>query len=328
MLTGSVAAVADSLFAGASESSRSLLEATYAEQVGQRNASGVPRGVTATSLNYGKRIGEVLAEWVAGDGYAGIVGRPYAPPLGPDKWQPTPPNFGTAIEPYWSEVRPMVLRGPAEVVPDPHVPFSDADGSAFWQQADAVYRLSKQLTDEHRAIARFWTDNPFLSGLPAGHWMLIVAQVAEQHGLSLERTVEAYALLGVALHDAFLNCWTWKYRLNLLRPVTFVRRYVDPGWTTFVNTPQFPEFTSGHSVASRAASTVLAGLLGDLPFLDDSHAPRAMPARRFSSFTAAADEAAQSRLYGGIHYPMGVEVGKAQGDAVGALITSRVTTRR
>ncbi len=101
----------------------------------------------------------------------------------------------------------------------------------------------------HRSI------NPSFSGLPAGHWLHLAVQAAEQHGLGLDVTVEALARTGVALHDAFVNCWTWKYRYNLVRPVTYVRQHVDPSWTTWVNTPQFPEHTSGHSVGSRAAST-------------------------------------------------------------------------
>lgn len=327
-LTGSVSTVADYLFANVSETSKELLARTFAEQVGSRRAAGTPKGVLENSLAYGRRVGAALNAWIADDGYAGIVGRSYTPPEGPDKWQSTPPNYRAAVEPYWSEIRPMILRGATEVVPEPHIPFSADEGSAFWEQAMAVYRTGQQLTDEQRAIARFWTDNPLQSGLPSGHWMLIISQVSRQLGLSLEAAVEVYARLGVALHDAFLNCWTWKYRLNLLRPVTYVRRYIDPEWNTFVNSPQFPEYTSGHSVASRAASTVLTDLLGTVAFVDDSHAPRGLPARRFSSFVEAANEAAQSRLYGNIHYPMGIEAGKAQGDEVGALVIERLRTRR
>ncbi|NEE01571.1 vanadium-dependent haloperoxidase [Phytoactinopolyspora halotolerans] len=328
VLTGSVSTVADHLFTDASETSKELLARTFASQVGARKAAGTPKGVLTNSLDHGRRIGRALTEWIADDGYDGIAGRTYTPPEGPDKWQPTPPNYRSAVEPYWSQIRPMILRDAAEIVPDPHLPFSADEGSDFWEQAMTVYRTAQELTDEQRAIARFWTDNPLLSGLPSGHWMLIASQVSDRDGLSLTDTVEAYARLGVALHDAFLNCWTWKYRLNLLRPVTYVRRYIDPEWNTFVNSPQFPEYTSGHSVASRAAATVLTDLLGSRAFVDDSHAPRGMPARSFTSFMEAADEAAQSRLYGNIHYPMGIEAGKVQGDRIGALVIERLRTRR
>ncbi len=327
-MSASIATVAGSLFAGAAASSRELLARTYQEQVGLRRDAGVPDGVVKSSLAHGRRVGQALNAWIDGDGRSSIVGLPYTPPVGPDKWEPTPPNYGTAIEPYWGRIRPMVLREAAEVAPQQHVPYSDVAHSDFWEQANLTYETGLTLTDEQRAIARFWTDNPLLSGLPSGHWMLTVLQFSRQQQLPLASALEAYARLGVGLHDAFLNCWSWKYRFNLLRPVTYVRRHIDPTWNTFVNTPQFPEFTSGHSVASRAASTVLTDLFGDVPYLDDSHAPRNMAARRFSSFTHAADEAAQSRLYGGIHYAMGIELGKLQGDAVGALVVDRLQTRR
>lgn len=327
MLSGAVVTVADHLFAAASAASRQRLADTFTDQVAARRNEGVPRGIVNRSVDHGRRIGQALVTWMSTDGYADIVGRAYTPPVGPDKWRPTPPNFGTAIEPYWSEVRPMVLRGPAEVAPTPHVPFSTQSGSPFWEEAMLTYQTGKEATEEQRAIALYWRDNPLTSGLPSGHWLNIVREVSQQHGLTLSQTVEAYARTGIALHDAFLNCWTWKYRYNLLRPVTYVHEHIDPDWVTNVNTPQFPEYTSGHSVASRAASTVLTDLLGDLTFVDTARAVTGQPSRSFDSFHQAADMAAISRLYGGIHYPMGIDNGKDQGDQVGALVVGRLQTR-
>jgi hypothetical protein len=191
-----------------------------------------------------------------------------------------------------------------------------------------TYQTEKATTEEQRAIALYWRDNPLTSGLPSGHWMNIVREVSQQHGLTLSQTVEAYARAGVALHDAFLNCWTWKYHYNLLRPVSYVHEHIDPTWVTNVNTPQFPEYTSGHSVASRAASTVLTDLLGGLAFVDTAIAVTGQPSRSFDSFHQAADMAAISRMYGGIHYLMGIDNGKDQGDQIGALVVGRLRTRR
>ncbi|MBW3627630.1 MAG: vanadium-dependent haloperoxidase [Actinobacteria bacterium] len=327
-VSASVATVAGALFADASVSSRARIADAEAGQTGARRAAGVPAPLLAASREHGRRVGEALVGWLADDGFAGITGTPYAPPVGPDRWRSTPPNFGVAIEPHWGRVRPMVLRSALEVEPEPHVAFSVEPGSAFHDEALATYEASRVLTDEHRRIARFWTDNPRTSGLPSGHWLLIVTQVSRARALRLDTTLEAYARAGVALHDAFLNCWAWKYRINLVRPVSYILDHIDPGWSTFVNTPQFPEYTSGHSVASRSVATVLSDLLGTVAFTDESHLVRGMPARHFSSFFAAADEAAQSRLYGGIHFPMGIEAGKAQGDQVGALVVARLHTRR
>lgn len=331
-LAASAHTVAQAVHSGSSQANRDTLTALRDRQVAARRNADVPSGIIAGSAAYGRAVGEALVRWVATDGWTGIQGRAYEPPPGDANWQPTHPNFRPAVEPFWSEVRPMVLASADEVRPIDHVPFSSEPGSAFWQEAMTVYTTSghagANLTDEQRAISRFWTDNPLLSGLPAGHWMLAVTQVARLKGLSLGHTLEACARLGVTAHDSFLNCWTWKYRFNLLRPSTYVRRYIDPNWATFVNSPQFPEYTSGHSVASRAASTVLTHLLGTVAYVDDSHRDRNMPARSFASFHDAANEAARSRLYGGIHYVMAIENGQQQGDAIGDLVIARLRTRR
>ncbi len=258
-----------------------------------------------------------------------IVGRAYTPPVGPSLWDSTPPNYRPAIEPYWSQVRPMVMRSSDEIVPEPHLPFSTDPTSAFYAQALHVVQAQRTLTDPQRDIARFWTDNPVFSGLPSGHWMLLASQVISAQQLPLSSALETFVRLGITLHEAFLSCWTHKYASNLLRPVTYIQRHIDPAFTTFVNTPQFPEYTSGHSVASAAAATVLTDLMGhDVPIHDDSHAERSMPARDFISFTHAAQEAAASRIYGGIHYPMGIEHGMTHGDEVGRAVLARLHTRR
>jgi len=327
-LAGSAHAVAHTVFAGSAPEQLATLDALLEQQVTARRAAGVRPVVVRRSLGHGRAVAATLSAWISADRYAGIVGRPWTPPVGESLWVSTPPNFRPAIEPYWSEVRPMLMRSAGEVEPVRHVPFSTEPGSAFWQEAETVLETGRALTDEQRTIARFWTDNPRLSGLPSGHWLLLVSQVADQQRLDLGDTVEALALAGLSLHDAFLSCWTAKYRHHLLRPVTYINRHIDPTFATFVNSPQFPEYTSGHSVASRATSTVLTAVLGPVAFLDDSHRDRGLPARAFADFHAAADEAAQSRLYGGIHYPMGIDNGKEHGDRVGQLLLSRVRTRR
>lgn len=330
VLSAAVATVGDAIFSGASAGSRAALADQHTSTVDARRTAGVPADVVDASEAHGRRVGAAIAQWAAVDGFAGTRGRSYVPPVGPDKWMSTPPNFGIAIEPYWAEVRPFALAT-ADKCPPPPPPaaFSEDPASTFFAQAKATYDQSFVNTDETRGIARFWTDNPLQSGLPAGHWLLIVTQVAEQHVLTLDVLVEAYARAGIALADAFLSCWTEKYRTNLLRPVTYVRRLIDPAWNTWVNTPQFPEYTSGHSVASNAVATVLTDLLGDLAFVDNHVAANLMFSQRsFTSFRHAATDAAQSRIYGGIHYPMGIEMGLAQGDLVGAVVLARVHTRK
>jgi len=322
--------VSQSLYAAAPAESLATLTALRDVQVAQRRSAGVPPGVLQNSVRHGRAVAAALAAWIATDGYADIVGRPYTPPTGgPSLWESTPPNYRPAIEPYWAQVRPMVMRSSDEIVPEPHVPFSSDPTSAFYAQALHVVHAQRTLTDPQRDIASFWSDNPVFSGLPSGHWMLLTSQVVSAQQLPLSVALETFVRLGITLHEAFVSCWTHKYISNLLRPVTYIQRYIDPAFTTFVNTPQFPEYTSGHSVASAAAATVLTDLIGDdVPIHDDSHAERSMPARDFTSFTHAAQEAAASRIYGGIHYPMGIEHGLTHGDEVGAVVLARLHTRR
>ncbi len=316
---------------------RQRLDDAERDALEARRLTGVSERALAASVEHGRHVAKHLVQWISRDGHAGVVGRDYTPPNGdPWLWESTPPNFRPAIEPHWSEVRPMVLRRADEIEPAPPVAFSTEPDSAFYAQAMAPYRQSFANTAEDRAIARFWTDNPGSftppfgtpTGLPAGHWMLIASQALATRSARLDLAVETFALTGVALHEAFVNCWTWKYRYNLLRPVTYVRRYIDPHWATFINTPQFPEHTSGHSVASPAAASVLTAALGTFAFVDHSHDVRGHTPRSFSSFTEAAQEAARSRLYGGIHYPHGIAAGYEQGEQVGALVLQRLRTRR
>jgi hypothetical protein len=324
VIAGAVRTLTDYLFRSTPDFA--AMAQVFNAQIRARRAAGVPAGVVDTSIEHGVRLGRDLVSWVSTDGYQGSL-RPYNPPLGESLWRSSPPNFGEAIGPYFSEVRPMVLHQADEVVPVAHVPYSSAEGSAFWEQANATYQTGLALTQAQRETAMFWRDNPHTSGLPSGHWTQITRQVCEQQGLSLTQSVEAYARAGVALHDSFLNCWTWKYRYNLIRPVDYVHDHIDPSWQTWVATPPFPEYTSGHSVASAAAATVLTDLLGEVSFTDVNTIVE-WGTRTFASFRVAAEEAAISRQYGGIHYPMAIEFGMDQGDAVGALVVDRLQTRR
>jgi hypothetical protein len=326
VLAGAVRTVAGHLLDVSGGPAGFQLGEVYDTQVRGRRAAGVPAGVVSTSVDHGVRLGRDLVSWMSTDGYQGTL-RPYDAPTGEALWRSSPPNFGDAVGPYWSEVRPMVLARPDEVAPVAHVPYSANEGSAFWEQANATYQTGLALTQAQRQTAMFWRDNPHTSGLPSGHWMQIARQVCIQQELSLTQSVEAYARAAVALHDAFLNCWTWKYRYNLIRPVDYVHDHIDPSWQTWVATPPFPEYTSGHSVASAAAATVLTDLLGNVAFTDVNTISE-WGTRSFGSFREAAEEAAVSRQYGGIHYPMSIEFGIDQGDSVGQLVVNRLETRR
>jgi hypothetical protein len=237
-------------------------------------------------------------------------------------------NPTLALEPGWGALRPFALDSAGGCPALPVPPFSTRPGSPMHGEALAVMEATAALNEEQRTIAYFWADNPGESGTPAGHWLGIMSSLATEKSLSPERTVEMYALTAIAMADAFIGCWKSKYEINLLRPVTYVQRYIDREWQPLLNTPPFPEYTSGHSVQSAAAAEVLTALLGAVPFVDSTHVALGHAPRRFESFHAAAREAQISRLYAGIHYPMAIDNGALQGQCVGRAVLRRVHTRR
>ena len=174
------------------------------------------------------------------------------------------------------------------------------------------------LTAEQEAIARFWSDDPGQTSTPPGHSVSITTQALRRERASLAEAAEAYARVGMAVSDAFVACWFQKYRYNLLRPVTYARAQFDPDWLPLLVTPPFPEYPSGHSVQSGAAFQVLTDLFGRrYEFVDHTHDERGLPARRFASFLDAGEEAAISRLYGGIHFRAAIDNGFLQGRRIG-----------
>ena len=327
------AKIAGTLFARSGRAAtHDAIRALEAEHLGQRRAAKVPEDVLTASVEWGRRVARAIGEWAGRDGHAASLACTYTPLGEPWSWRPTPPNFRTdAFEPCAGSVRPFVLATPDEIEPRP-IPhaYSEDPASEFYRQALTVYETGLALTEPQKDIARFWTDNPLVSGLPAGHWMLIALDVERQEGLDLGYAAESRARLGIVLFDAFLSCWSIKYKLHLLRPVSYIRDHVPgaAGWNTFINTPPFPEYTSGHSVASTAAAVVLTDLYGDLAFTSHTRAAGNLPPRHYTSFFHAANEAAASRLYGGIHYPMGIDEGLLHGDVVGRTVLNRLTTRR
>lgn len=148
-------------------------------------------------------------------------------------------------------------------------------------------------------------------------------------GADFVRAAEAYALVSIALMDGFISCWDEKYATRVIRPETYINQYIDEDWVPVLQTPPFPEYTSGHSVISSAAAVTLTHVFGDnFSFVDSTEVEFGLPARTFTSFKHASEEAAISRLYGGIHYRPAIDHGYWEGSQVGELIVSRLKTRR
>jgi hypothetical protein len=287
-------------------------------------------GDYARSVRYGQAVGDAILAWSAADGYATHVNCAYVPQPVEGAWEPTPPGFAAnPLQPCWGDLRPMALRS-SEVCVLPGPPAFT--GSGFLEAALRVYQTSLDLTDEQRTIAAYWADGAGATGTPAGHWMAIVGQVARQDRLSLAEAAEAFARAGIAVHDAFVQCWRMKFAYNLQRPVTYIRANIDANWLPPLVTPPFPTYASGHSTQSGAVATVLEAMFGRMAFRDTLHRDHgltpALEPRVFRSFDEAAREAAVSRLYGGIHFVFDNDDGLAAGQCIGRTIARHVQFKR
>jgi hypothetical protein len=163
---------------------------------------------------------------------------------------------------------------------------------------------------------------------PGAHWIGITKIACKKSEYNFDDTVFAYAKTSIAIADAFISCWDEKYRSNLVRPETLINTYFNDNWKPILQTPPFPEYSSGHSVVSGAASIALNSIFGtNFSFDDTTELPFGIPMRHFESFAAAADEAAISRMYGGIHYRAAVEVGVKQGRSLGNHVVANLNMK-
>lgn len=303
-------------------------------KLGDQLLTGVDPAVADRSLTYGRAVAAHILAWASTDGGATIenMGFPATPvkAAAPAEWVPTSTVAlqQAPLLPAWGANRPFAMPDGASCPLPPPPAYSEEPGSAFFAEATEVYDTVRNLSPEQTAIARFWADDAMLSRTPPGHWVAIALQILDDQKADQSRRAEVLALLGVGLADAFIGCWHEKFEYDLLRPITYIRRVIDPAWSPLLNTPPFPEYPSGHSTQSGAAAEILTALFGeDFAFEDRTTANEGMKPRSFKSFRAAAEEAGISRLYGGIHYRAAIERGLAQGRCVAAFTTALKSRR-
>jgi len=296
------------------------------------------------SKAYGMQVAAHIKEWMNQDNYAQTRTMPKFSVYSDDetRWQPTPPAYMDGIEPHWAKIRPFVITVSDQFKPSPPPAFSMEKDSDFYKEVMEVYETNNDPngadeTSQETAIAQFWDCNPYVSThkghlmfatkkiTPGAHWMGITKIACRNTDSDYEKTVLAYTKTSIAIADAFISCWDEKYRSNLIRPETVINKYIDENWVPVLQTPPFPEYTSGHSVISGAAAVALTSIFGEnFRFDDDTETPYGLPVRTFDSFRAASEEAARSRLYGGIHYRAAIENGLQQGIDLGNYVTDRL----
>ena len=306
-------------------------------------AMNMPPDVYERSMQYGTQVAKHIITWSKSDNYAQTRSAPKftIDTHEPSRWRPTPPQYADALEPHWGKIRPWVIDSAAQFKSDPPVPFSTEKGSDFYNLAHEVYSIVKNITPEQEATAWYWDDNPFkmeVSGHlmfgkkkigPGGHWMNIAAHACRKANAGMMLSAETYVRTASAVADAFIACWYEKFRTNLIRPESYINQYIDAEWQPIIQTPPFPEHTSGHSTISAAAAATLTGLFGDnFDFTDSTEVEFGIPPRTFKSFEEAAAEVGLSRLYGGIHYRRGNEAGLKCGKEIGNYVLQTVKTKK
>lgn len=293
----------------------------------------------AISIAFGQQVADIIAKRLSTDNYKETRGMDRFEVTTNDKsrWVPTLPDYADALEPHWFKMKSFVLNSPDEIKANSFPAYSEDTSSSYYKELKEVYDISKNLKDEQIDIAIFWDDNPFVSKhkghvmfqdkkmTPGGHWMAITTKACKDHHTGFVASSKAYAYTAIGLYDAFISCWYEKYQSLRIRPQTAIQRLLDPQWTSYIQTPPFPEHTSGHSTISASAAEMLTHLFGDgYAFTDSSELEYNLPIRSFKSFRDAALEASVSRVYGGIHYRSGCDNGNLLGIKVAQLAIQRI----
>ncbi|MBL7745363.1 MAG: vanadium-dependent haloperoxidase [Chitinophagaceae bacterium] len=279
------------------------------------------------SIAFGKEVAARVYAWAVTDGSANI-NPPYVPPAGPGLWVSTAPNFPIAINPYASQRRllvPGVTNG-TSLAPPPV--YSTNPASPFFAMAKDVYDKSQALTPAQTAMALYHRDAPGYPG--GGHFVAILSQVLSQANAKLDKAALAYVKTGLAINDAVVICFTKKYTVNLVRPITYIRDVMGyTTWNALFNTPGHPEFPSAHAVNGAAVANMLTDVFGrNFHFSLHTYDYLGLPARSYDSFYEMGKEMADSRVFAGIHYQASCDKGRWLGEKISQNILRKVEFKK
>jgi PAP2 superfamily len=319
--------ILNALFATTSDANKALVD-SLKRNIETSIKRDLAQDVTDRSIKFGTDIATAIFEWSKTDGgHEGYKTNfpAFTVPTGPGLWEPTENGKKTPMQPFWGSNRRFVAANASLAIPT-ILPFSYKQTSDFFKQYLDVYNKNKALTQEEKEISIWWADDPSETFTPPGHSYNIARIIATKANADLGKTAETFARTGIAVADAFMNCWKCKFTYNNLRPYTFVRATIDADWIPFWPAPPFPGFMSGHATQSAATGTVLTDLYGDaFAFTDNTWEGRAKDAKRntefknrtFTKISDMAIEAAKSRFLGGIHTQQDNDAGLADGKKIG-----------
>lgn len=305
---------------------------------------GLPEDIEKASQQFADSISVTIIAWSKKDNYLETRGAEKFTVMEnlPWRWVPTPPMYASATEPHWKEIRPMVIDSANLFAAPPPFKFDIKDkNSDYYKQVMAVKNAGDSLTAEQKHIADFWDDNAFKMNVtghvmfgskkfsPSGHWMSIVGIASQTVKADYPTTVYAFAKTGIALFDAFINCWWAKYTYNTIRPETVIDKYFDINWRPYLQTPSFPEYTCGHCTISASAAEALTSVFGDnIAYTDSTETEFGIKSRSYKSFRDAANENMLGRFYGGIHYMPSNQAGHGLGIKVGSYVVEKLKMKK
>jgi hypothetical protein len=272
------------------------------------------------SISYGISIADAVVARTNSDGFEESK-KIVAPDVtGPGIWVPTQPGYQPAIDPGWATLTSFFADTKKCTLPIP--PTSGNSSSPFQGAAEEVATVAKNLTEEQKSIARFWDDSRGRTGTPAGHWLEVALAAGLEKNTDAVKLIRVVAHTSMAVSDSFIVNFGEKYKHMVERPITVLQRS-DAQWSSYLPTPAFPEYPSGHSTISKTAADVLTSYFGEWKFTDpgygltqESRSKFEVTPRTFASFDEAAKEASISRLYGGIHFTFGLTSGVTLGACV------------
>ena len=272
------------------------------------------------SQAFGRSIATAIYNWSTTDNFS-ITSGTYTPLSEPWAWASTPPNFFKATGDNIQYSRPFLKYSLKATAPPIPVPYSEDPSSAFYKAAKEVYDLGGTTTGTtaNKATANWWADAGGVGiGVPSPYHLLsIITGVLESQHSGLWKAAEVYAKTGIAFKDGRIITFRSKYKYNLLRPITYIRRHIDPNWLSHLVTPPYPEYTSGLMSSYGPVLQVLINEFGDIPVTDNAYGWRGLPVRQFNSLSQLRAEAAVSRVYAGLHYRFTQEISIGMGIELG-----------
>jgi hypothetical protein len=279
--------------------------------------------VISRSQAFGRSIATAIYNWSTSDNF-NLSSQGYTLPVFPGSWVPTPPGFANPVGPFLKDSRPFLAYSLTATAPPLPVPYSEDMSSEFYQAAKEVYDIGKTLTPEQKAIADWWAD---VGGAGVGvpypyHILSIITGILESKNAKLSRAAEIYAKTGIGLKDAAIIVFRGKYQYNLLRPVTYIQRHIDPTWQSYLPSPPYPEYPSGLVGLYGPVMQVLIREFGDIPVTDNAYVWRGSAPRQYASISELNKEAADSRIYAGIHYRFTQDITREMGKELGNQIAN------